>query len=241
MPPGVAPRCLHCAAPIADSHAERCSFCGNALAPAMPPPAAAHAAPRAPTVAELLAGVERYPEFQKWMAWTPSDLGVRVRLGLAMSFGIFVLVAAIALLFAAVPKEPAAVVISVVVLTVGLAITLTAGLRATSFARARLQRVPALVVDKRTKVSGGGNNSSASTTYYATLEQVDGLREEYEIDSKLSGSIAQGDIGLAFLRGGMLLDFKRAGSRWNPSEPTRPIRTTELARCPSVVPSARRP
>jgi len=213
MPPGVAPRCLHCAAPIADPRAERCSFCGNALSAALPPPAAAHATPRAPTVAEMLAGVERHPDLQEWLAWKPPDLGVRVRLGLALSFGIFVLLAALVLFVAAVPKEPAAVVISVVVLTAGLAITLTAGLRAQSFARSPLQRVPAFVADERTKISGGGGDSGASTKYYATLEQADGQREEYEIDGRLAGSVAPGDFGVAYLKGGLLLDFRRAGSR----------------------------
>ncbi len=211
MAPAAAPRCPHCAAPVDDARAERCSFCGNAFMPAAPEPP--HSEIRAPTTAELLARVERHPELASWLAWSPPDLSVRFRFGTQLAFGIFALLAGVGILIAAAPKEPTAAVIALVVLAIGAAITLTAGLRSASFSRAPLQRVPALVADERTKVHGGGGDSSASTTYYATLEQADGQREEFEIDSKLAGAIAPGDFGLAYVRAGLLLDFRRAGSR----------------------------
>jgi Protein of unknown function (DUF2500) len=211
MAPAVAPRCPHCAAPVAELRAERCSFCGNALLPATPEPP--HTEARAPTTAELLARVERHPELATWLAWSPPDLSVRFQFGAKLALGVFVLFAGVVVLIAAAAKEPFAAVIALVVLAIGAAITLTAGLRAASFSRAPLQRVPAFVADERTKVSDGGSDSSASTTYYATLEQADGQREEFEIDSKLAGAIAPGDFGLAYVRAGLLLDFRRAGSR----------------------------
>jgi hypothetical protein len=210
MPPGTAPRCPHCAAPISDARAERCNFCGNAFVPAVQP---VEAAPRAPTVAELLASVEGHPELQKWLAWTPPERAVRFKLGLAMSVGILVAVVALVVLAADPPDEPAGVGFALVIAAIGLAMAVPAGLRAASFSRAPLQRVAVLVADERTKISGGGNDSSASTTYYATLEQADGSREEFEIDARLAGSIAPGDFGVAYVKGGLLLDFRRAGSR----------------------------
>ncbi len=211
MAPAVAPRCPHCAAPLAELHAERCTFCGNALLPAVPEPQ--HSEIRAPTTAELLERVERHPELASWLAWSPSESSVRFRFGTQLAFGIFALFAGVGILIAGAPKEPTAAVIALVVLAIGAAITLTAGLRSASFSRAPLERVPALVADERTKVSGGSGNSSASTTYFATLEQADGQREEFEIDSRLAGAIAPGDFGLAYVRAGLLLDFRRAGSR----------------------------
>src|SRR5262245_33742108 len=210
MAPANAPRCPHCAAPVADPRAERCGFCGNALAVAVTQPPRTEVG--APTTAELLARVEHHPELATWLAWSPPDLGARFRFGTQLAFGIFVLFAGVVILIAGATKGPTAGVLALVILAIGAAITLTAGLRSASFSRAPLQRVPVLVADERTKISGGGN-SSASTTYYATLEQADGQREEFEIDSKLAGAIAPGDFGLAYVRAGLLLDFKRAGSR----------------------------
>jgi hypothetical protein len=41
------------------------------------------------------------------------------------------------------------------------------------------------------------------------LEDRSGGRREYSCNSRLAGAHAPGDIGVAFLRGGFLLDFKR--------------------------------
>jgi len=66
----------------------------------------------------------------------------------------------------------------------------------------------ALVVDERTSVSGGGN-SSATTSHFATLEIADGSRQEYETHDQLAGMLTPGDMGMAYFRGGLFIDFKR--------------------------------
>jgi hypothetical protein len=168
-------------------------------------------------VAALLAEVEGHPQLRTWMAHRPSGVGFAVGLG---AMAVFALVfAGIALVMlrliggfgGGAPGFFGLVPLLFVVF--GLAMAIGIGAKAVRFARAPLLRVPALIADERTEVSGGGRNSSASTTYYATLEAADGVREEYRIDGRLAGTVAPGDYGLAYLRGGVLLDFRRAGSR----------------------------
>lgn len=73
----------------------------------------------------------------------------------------------------------------------------------------KLRRLPALIVDKRTSVSGGGQSSSARTTYYVTVELDDGERQELESAGKLYGKITKDDVGAAYIRERFLLDFRR--------------------------------
>lgn len=78
-----------------------------------------------------------------------------------------------------------------------------------TFAAAPITNELRVVVDERIAVSGGGQNSSASTTYYATLQDRAGNRVEYQTFDWLAGRIAAGDIGVAYLKGGRLVDFSR--------------------------------
>ena len=75
-----------------------------------------------------------------------------------------------------------------------------------------VEAVPAVVVDKRTQVSGGGD-SSARTSYFVTCETENGDRSEYQLwDGKLYGSMSAGDAGVLFLRAGYALGFDRVAS-----------------------------
>lgn len=68
----------------------------------------------------------------------------------------------------------------------------------------------AIVIGKRTQVSGGGRNSSASTHYYATFEDEAGERDEYRLwDGMMYGRLSEGDAGVLFLRGNLAVDFDR--------------------------------
>ncbi len=67
----------------------------------------------------------------------------------------------------------------------------------------------AIVVGKRTAVSGGGQNSSASTSYYATFEFEDGARDEFRLRERLFGQLSERDAGVLFTRHTMALDFDR--------------------------------
>jgi len=95
----------------------------------------------------------------------------------------------------------------------GVGMAVAALVKLASFGASPLEHDPALISDKRTHISGGGGDSSATTKYFATLERADGSRSEVEVDGTRYGEIAAGDYGLAYLRAGVLLDFRRVGSR----------------------------
>lgn len=69
---------------------------------------------------------------------------------------------------------------------------------------------PAIVVGKRTMVSGGSGDSSATTSYFVTFESEDGERREHQIwDGSLYGRISEDDAGVLFLREQYAIDFDR--------------------------------
>ena len=86
-------------------------------------------------------------------------------------------------------------------------------IKAMRFASAPISNDLLVVVDERIEVKGGGENSSAHTTYYATLQDRRGARHEYQTYDWLAGRIAAGDIGVAYLKGGRLVDFSRLDIR----------------------------
>jgi len=76
------------------------------------------------------------------------------------------------------------------------------------FANDRGRAVPAIVVDERVHVRNGGDGPS-STENFATLEDRDGQRRELSTSASVAGKITAGDAGIAYERGGALLDFAR--------------------------------
>ncbi len=72
-----------------------------------------------------------------------------------------------------------------------------------------INRLPALIMDKRVSVRGGGQSSSARTNYYVTLEFSDGERREVQVRGKLYGEITKDDVGVAYIRDRYLLDYRR--------------------------------
>jgi hypothetical protein len=65
---------------------------------------------------------------------------------------------------------------------------------------------PAIIVGKRTQVSGGSGDSSATTTYYLTAEFENGDRREFTpIRQDLYGRLAEGDAGVLFTKSDVLL------------------------------------
>jgi Protein of unknown function (DUF2500) len=66
----------------------------------------------------------------------------------------------------------------------------------------------AKVVSKRQHVSGGGNTST-STHYYVTFEFTDSSREEFALNSREYGLIAEGDKGILHSQGTWYKDFRR--------------------------------
>jgi hypothetical protein len=74
-----------------------------------------------------------------------------------------------------------------------------------------LERLPSVVVGKRQHYDTD-SEGSGSTTYYITLQAEDGNRKEHLVPGKLYGQLERGDTGVAYLKGGFLLDFRRVRS-----------------------------
>ena len=82
--------------------------------------------------------------------------------------------------------------------------------KASAYANAPIIARLAIVVGKRTAVSGGGKNSSASTSYFITVELEDGQREELQpMAHDFFGRVAENDAGVLFSRAKIALDFDR--------------------------------
>jgi hypothetical protein len=74
-----------------------------------------------------------------------------------------------------------------------------------------IQTVPAVIVAKRSHVSGGGGNSSAHTSYYATFELPGGERRELHVPSAVYGQLAEGDQGQVTFQGTRFKGYNRLG------------------------------
>lgn len=78
-----------------------------------------------------------------------------------------------------------------------------------------IQTLPAVVVTKRTRVSGGGS-SSAHTSYYATFELQTGERREFLVPGDAYGQLAERDQGQLTFQGTRFHGYARG---WPPAGP----------------------
>jgi hypothetical protein len=78
-------------------------------------------------------------------------------------------------------------------------------------AKAPVERQLAVVIGDRTEITthGSSDDRRTSTSYYATLQFKDGSRLELPTRGGIVGQTTRGDIGLAVMRGGDLVDFHR--------------------------------
>lgn len=68
----------------------------------------------------------------------------------------------------------------------------------------KLERLPSLVSGKRKDEDDDGPDD-----YYMTLEHEGGRRKEYRVPGDVYGASKEDDYGVAFLKGGYLLEFQR--------------------------------
>ncbi len=201
-------RCGHCAAVVKHgADAAFCAFCGAELppVPVQSPPS------RHDELEARFDALLAHPALERAKRKRPSGARVQAGNGLRTVFGlVFAAVGGTIGLAALGNGAPGFfALIPLVFVGFGLWMAIKSAGKAASFAGARLRHLPALVAGERTEVSGGGQNSSATTTYFATIEFATGRRDEYEVHARLSGRLAPGDMGIAFIRGGHLLDFDR--------------------------------
>jgi hypothetical protein len=81
--------------------------------------------------------------------------------------------------------------------------------RGIKFHNTPIVRLVAVITKERTEVSGGANNTRTHTTYCTTLQTRDGTRAEYVTPDRLVGKLALDDIGVAYIKGHMLVEFTR--------------------------------
>jgi hypothetical protein len=195
-------RCEQCSAPVTDDRWTNCPFCGAVLLKATINPLRAVVAP------ERFAAVERSPQFAALMRHQPSSTRHFVGNGVATLFLIVFTVGSGTMAVFALENGLIGIV-PLFICAVG-AWMLIAQVNSTSkFAKAKVQRQVSVWRDERTQVSGGSGDSSAVTHHYVLLETRNGRRQEFECSDELAGAHASGDIGVAFVRGDVLLDFRR--------------------------------
>jgi hypothetical protein len=195
--------CSQCKAPVTDDRWINCPYCGALLVKPVLNPNKAVVAP------ERFAAVENSPEYARWMQHTPSTTSTALGLGAHTAILVVFCGAGAAMTVFFAVNAGMLAVLPLLVTCVGLVLLFTSLANAKSFASSPLERRVLVWRDERTEVSGGGKNSSATTSHYVLLEDRRGGRREYSCNSRLAGAHAPGDIGVAFLRGGILLDFKR--------------------------------
>jgi DNA-directed RNA polymerase subunit RPC12/RpoP len=201
MPQAV--NCSQCKAPVTDDRWINCPYCGALLAKPVLNPNKAVVAP------ERFAAVESSPEYASLKSYTPSATAANLELGGGVAAALaFTGIAAVATAVFA-QSSPVVAIVPAFITLVGLITVVYQLATANKQWNAPIDRHVLVWRDERTVVSGGGQHSRATTKHYVLLEDRDGRRAELACSSQLAGAHAPGDIGVAFLRGGFLLDFKR--------------------------------
>ena len=200
-------KCDNCGALAARISARFCEYCGTEL----PVQQVAEPPPESPSdrAAARFAALERHPETERWMSHTPSSSQVGGRFFQSMVGVVLFLVfgSVVTLVFFATCPPLGFIPLALVIL-MAIAMLKQAS-KVSAATRAELRRMPALVVDERTKITGGGRNDATRTRYFATLQFADGTRRELDVFDDLAGRVTEGDAGIAFLKGDYLIDFGR--------------------------------
>ena len=196
--------CSNCGAPRKREGARFCAYCGARF----PGDSETARAPR-PERAEVLEALRDTPEFARALTHVPRVRGGLVGAGCLTLFLLVWLGGVAAFAFGASTFTSgldigAPFLIVPLLMFAGGLYALIAHLRRTHrLATGALEREPAAVGAKRTRVV---NDSS---TELFTLEFEDGEREERAIPPRLAPTVAVGDVGVAFSKGGILVDFGR--------------------------------
>lgn len=163
-----------------------------------------------PSGNKRLKAVKNHPEYPDLLKLTPSSARIYGRSGCTAIIGLIFALATLFLNFFDPISPPGFFRILLLAFTaLGVGLVVYGLFRLIKVSTSRLSRGPAIVVDKRTAVSGGGQSSPASTTYYITLQLDDSDRHELEVTGKLYGKITKDDAGVAYIRDRYLLDFRR--------------------------------
>ena len=195
-------RCSQCSAPVTDDRWTNCPYCGTVLAKPTINPLRAVVAP------ERFAAVERASGYAELMGRAPSGAAQLAGQSLQTLFLVIWTIVAGAMTLAFLRTGPLAL-LPALMCAFGVVMLARQSARTAAFAKAALERRIVVWKDERTEVRGGGQHSSATTHHYVLLEDRDGRRAEFSCSAALCGATAPGDIGVAYTRAGVLLDFQR--------------------------------
>lgn len=189
-------KCSHCGAIPKDSGTKFCGFCGSLLPLRTPTAGSPIEAP------ERFEAVERHPDMPRLLSRVPEDpKAPSVAPGIVFLAAIVVVTVA---MFSQRPGPPPFVLIVPGIAALPAIAQIVHAVRRRS---GPIHRNVAVVLDERMKVSGGGQDSSARTKYYVLLADRSGSRLELEATGDVAGQTARGDIGVAYVRHGRLVDF----------------------------------
>lgn len=221
-----ATHCEHCGAAVRTENAVFCEYCGTKLPERSVPPQAGTTAPGSPfgDRPARFSALHVHPEREALQTADVDLARHAVGLGLQVVFLIVFVVIALTMAGGACTMGVGAdamgvpggnwaggmfMLVPLLIGGVGVAMLVALLRRSARFASSPLERLDRLWIDERTELSGGGGDSSAKTTYYATLEAEDGGRREFTVGGKLTGRCSPGDMGVAFVKGDVLVDFRR--------------------------------
>lgn len=227
-------KCPECGGKLLGEQLTGCQYCGARLAVSLKalPAEESPAVQAGRSVAERVALVERSTEMARAQQVEPSAGGEVAKHGIAALVGVIVAVFGIGFVVAmsssfqgspglmipgggrfdlGVSSGPPWMfyIVPLVFVAIGIGVVVRSISQASVLQSAPLERLPAVVVEKRTEVSGGASNARASTTYHTTLELKGGARRELRTPERLAGLIKTEDSGIAFVKAGLLLEFQR--------------------------------
>jgi hypothetical protein len=194
-------QCPGCGAQISADDV-RCRYCGSTI-----PQSAVASAARQVDLTELL---KQSKDLEELLRYTPSGAAMSAGMVIMTVFGLIFTSVAIFFIVAA-SRGGAPTIFRVfpfIFVLVGLGIVVTGIRGAVKLSTSPLERVPAVVAGKRQEYSSS-SEGSGSTTYYLSIETEDKQRKEHRVRGRLYGEVERGDAGVAYLKGGYLIDFKR--------------------------------
>jgi serine/threonine-protein kinase len=165
-----------------------------------------------------LGGVTTHPEYAALAALRPPPGPLYARLTAAfwrrllVTFGlaallVFWFVARADAMRYVSDTEQTAFLLALAALAIAMLMTAWAVLRVVAFGIRRPKVMPARVVEKRYAVRRG-RRPDRHTHYYVMLQLKGAERHEYEASGALYDDVSKGDVGVAYTRGRLLLDYR---------------------------------
>lgn len=196
-------RCTECGARPASRDASRCSYCGTAL----PQPASDAPRPASGRGPDRFAGLASHPDWPELAVFEPTTRPVvREWTFRSRAAGVLVAICLTGAWFAWREDLPGPAAVLVVLAGLAAWAGVDALLVLRAFRRAPLERLPSAVLERfPEEIPGDG---SAGTRHWLVLEGPGGLRTEQRVLRPLERRARPGDFGVAYLKGGYLLDFR---------------------------------